>query len=371
MARREYRSGSLWLRGQRFYLRFYQAGKQKAVFLCVKDDLHHSPTCSVVRKLAKEKLATLGVSNPSRDGMKVSDFWNQTYEPHVRQNWAPSTLHSYTDLWERFIEPRFGKMDLGEVRTHQLTEFLTGLSSRLNTNSIKHLRTLLSGIFSHACSTGKIPVNPVRDCKVLTKPRPVQETKAYTLEHLEQIVNALSANPKAQLVVMLCSLQGLRPSEVNGLKWENCDFENSALHLRQSWVLGQESQMKTTSSKASIPLLSPVFNLLQELHRAQGSPLEGWVFPARTGVGPFNIKSFIKKQIIPVLRAASVPWFGLYAGRRGAASILTELTGDPIASSLLLRHDNISTTMTRYIKADRRQLVSGMKLLEEKLNTSS
>jgi hypothetical protein len=75
----------------------------------------------------------------------------------------------------------------------------------------------------------------------------------------------------------------------------------------------------------------------------------------------------VKKIIIPACKRAEVPWFGLYAGRRGAASILTQLTGDLIASSLLLRHSNISTTMTRYIKADRRQLVSGMKLLEEKL----
>jgi hypothetical protein len=60
----------------------------------------------------------------------------------------------------------------------------------------------------------------------------------------------------------------------------------------------------------------------------------------------------------------------LYAGRRGATSTLTQLTGDPIASRLLLRHSNISTTMTRYVRADRRQLISGMKLLEEKVESS-
>jgi integrase len=185
---------------------------------------------------------------------------------------------------------------------------------------------------------------------------------------VEQIVNALQENPKAQLVVLLCSLQGLRPSEVNGLKWEDVDWKALQLHPRRSWVLGQESQMKTTSSAASLPMISPVTELMVKHWRDCGKPSEGWVFPSRSASRPFSIKVFVKKQIIPACKKAGVPWFRLYAGRRGAASILTQLTGDPIASSLLLRHSNISTTMTRYIKADRRQLVSGMKLLEEKLN---
>jgi hypothetical protein len=50
-ARRQYRSGSLWLRGNRFYLRYRVAGKQKAVFWVVKDDEHHSKTTSQSRKL--------------------------------------------------------------------------------------------------------------------------------------------------------------------------------------------------------------------------------------------------------------------------------------------------------------------------------
>jgi integrase len=101
------------------------------------------------------------------------------------------------------------------------------------------------------------------------------------------------------------------------------------------------------------------------------SPSEGWVFPGRNPKVPFSIKVFVKKIIIPACKKADVPWFGLYAGRRGAASILTQLTGNPIASSLLLRHKDISVTMRNYIKADQSQLVSGMKMLEAKVAEKS
>jgi hypothetical protein len=89
-ARREYRSGSLWLIGNRFYLRYRVAGKQKAVFLVVKDDEFHSPTCAAVRKKAKAKLEELGVGSRGRSSeATVADFWKNTYQPHVKQNWAP------------------------------------------------------------------------------------------------------------------------------------------------------------------------------------------------------------------------------------------------------------------------------------------
>jgi hypothetical protein len=105
-ARREYRSGSLWLRGNRFYLRYRVAGKQKAVFLCVKDDKNHSSSSSAVRMLAKKKIEELGLNQSSSVSVTVQDFWNQTYQPHVRANLASSTLVSYTDMWNRRIEPR-------------------------------------------------------------------------------------------------------------------------------------------------------------------------------------------------------------------------------------------------------------------------
>jgi len=39
-----------------------------------------------------------------------------------------------------------------------------------------------------------------------------------------------------------------------------------------------------------------------------------------------------------------------------------------LRASQLLRHKNISVTMTAYIKADRTALANGMKLLEESLS---
>jgi len=57
----------------------------------------------------------------------------------------------------------------------------------------------------------------------------------------------------------------------------------------------------------------------------------------------------------------------LHAFRPGADSILTQLTGDPIAASQLRRDENIRVTITAYVRADRAAPTNGMKLLEESL----
>ena len=76
-----------------------------------------------------------------------------------------------------------------------------------------------------------------------------------------------------------------------------------------------------------------------------------------------NVREFCRRRIRPKLRAKNIPWKGLYAGRRTAATVLTQLTGNPIAASQLLRHRNMGVTMSAYIKSDRAPLISGLKML--------
>jgi integrase len=110
-------------------------------------------------------------------------------------------------------------------------------------------------------------------------------------------------------------------------------------------------------------MIEPLLGFMKAWHAESGEPGKGWVFQNTHGA-PINIRDYVASALKPEIGNG---WKSLYAFRRGAASILTQLTGSPIAASQLLRHKNISVTMTAYIKADRRALVDGMKMLETKL----
>ena len=76
------------------------------------------------------------------------------------------------------------------------------------------MRSLMSGIFSHAAALGQIEYNPMRDAKVLGKVKPPSSTPHYSLGELEDAISALADDPAAQTVIALSGFLGLRPSEI-------------------------------------------------------------------------------------------------------------------------------------------------------------
>jgi len=310
---RKHQRGSIWLRGSSFYIRYYgHDRRQRTEFLCRRDEKHHSKTCRPVKDLASKVMsrvnsgALAGAESPT-----IAEFWEGTYLPFAEKNLRPSTVHSYEDLWDRHIKPHFGDARLATYRSSDATAFLTSLSTKLGRNSVNHIRSLMSGIFSHACA----------QAKVLGKPKATAPTQHHTLGEAEDIVTALAGDAKAQSVIALSCFMGLRPSEIAGLKWE--DVTSAAIHIRRA--------------------------------------RQRMVFPNGKGL-PFHIREFTRGRIRPKLKPGQ--WKGLYSGRRGAATILVGLTGSLVPAQELLRHKSLTTTAMFYKKATASALADGLKMLE-------
>jgi hypothetical protein len=154
-------------------LRYYaQDRRQRTEFLCKRDEKHDSKTCKPVRDIASKVMARVNSGAlAAAESPTVAEFWDGTYLPFAEKNLRPSTVHSYGDLGERHLQPHFGDARLATYRSSDATAFLTGLSAKLGRNSVNHVRSLMSGIFSHACALGKAERNPMREAKVLGKPK--------------------------------------------------------------------------------------------------------------------------------------------------------------------------------------------------------
>jgi integrase len=337
-----------------FFVRYYSSGAQRSHRLCSKDHKFYSRTCRPVKMLADEFMQTVNAGKgPNVKDLTVADFWRETYQPFTVENLRHSTVYGYRHVWAQHLEKHFGTVTLREYRTHMGSAFLTGLSKTLCRSTVQHIRSLASGIFSHAVNLGLIESNPWHDVKVLGKSRPPGDTAHYTLEEAENIISALVEHPDCQTILALACFTGLRPGEIQGLRWS--DIEEDWIHIRRSIVRGKEGGLKTASSTASLPLIAPV-----------KIPLALWRQKAGDNerVFPRDLKTLVKLTIAPTLRAKGLQWKGLYAGRRGAATVLTELTGDALAAKELLRHSNIGVTQQKYVKKIPEALLRGMKLLE-------
>jgi len=145
------------------------------------------------------------------------------------------------------------------------------------------------------------------------------------------------------------------------LQWG--DVDGGHLHIRRSFVRGEVGPTKTPESVASLPLIQPIAGLLELWRPKCPTTNEGWMFPNEHN-RPRDFRDFTQDVMRPAVQAKGHVWKGLYAGRRGAGTMLVELTGNLVAAQELLRHKSMTTTAQFYKKQTRSARANGMKLLE-------
>jgi integrase len=152
------------------------------------------------------------------------------------------------------------------------------------------------------------------------------------------------------------------------LQWG--DVADGILCIRRACVRGVVGPCKTKDSVADLPLIEPVASLLTAWRAKCPPSKDGWVFPrvGHHGGEVLKIQHFCRKTLCPILDKKGLAWKGLYAGRRGAGTMLVELTGNLVAAQELLRHKSLTTTAQFYKKRTQSALTNGMKLLEAAAN---
>ncbi len=377
MKRRErHQTGSVIEIGNAFHVRYWVDGikkdgtpgrVQRSERLCAKDAQHYSCECKAVRMLRDAVMLKVNARQSSaQHDMPVADFWTGVYLPFAEKNLRHSTLHGYKQIWSQHLEKQFEGLTMRGYTTGMASRFLTGLAEKYSRRTLNHIRSTASAIFSHALNLEYVTANPWHGAKTLGKVRDSAGTAHYTLQEAEAILNALIERTDAQLVFALAFFMGLRPSEIAALQWG--DFDGQQIHIRRACVRGRVDDCKTAESVAPLPVIRPVADLLAAWRPNCPKSAEGWILPAqwhgnrKTGV--IDIREFCRAVIRPVLAEKKITWKGLYAGRRGAGTMLVELTGNLVAAQELLRHKSLTTTAMFYKKRTQSALTNGMKLLE-------
>jgi integrase len=179
---------------------------------------------------------------------------------------------------------------------------------------------------------------------------------------------------------------GLRHGEIQGLLWEN--YRDGEMYVSRSIWNGRITDPKTRKGRAPVPVIRQLAERL-ELHRLRcGNPQTGPIFANAAGK-PLALNSVVNRVIIPALnrcqtcrkseqhhqrtdhefeRDGSLPeWHGWHAARRGLASNLYRLGVSDKTIQRILRHANVSTTATYYIKTAADDVRNAMTMLENRI----
>ena len=295
----------------------------------------------------------------------LGEFVDRVYFPNLEGRLRASTMKGYRARWESQLKARCGQFRLRDFRTCDGQKVLAEIARQDGTllrSTLRHLRSLLSGMFRHAIQQGYLSgANPIREVGTPGAAEG-EETYAYSLAEVSRMLLYLPA--PAQGLVAVAAFSGLRRSELAGLLWEN--YSGAEIMVTRSVWEGHVSEPKTRKSKAPVPVITPLAKILDAWREKCGNPTAGVMFASGKGT-PLNPNNVLNRMILPAFRKAGIEWHGWHAFRRGLATNLHALGVQDKVTQAILRHSNVAVTQACYIKTVHADSAAAMKLLEATL----
>ncbi|MEF2549058.1 site-specific integrase [Aurantimonas sp. E1-2-R+4] len=258
-----------------------------------------------------------------------------------------STLATDRGRIERHIKPLLGRLKVKDVTKADVRRFLqdvadgktavdvkTGARGRAIVKGGKGTASrtvgLLGGIFSFAVDQDYVASNVIRGIRRFPDKRGDRFLSAAELARLGDALRSMEqtgSNALGLAIIKLLIFTGARKGEIEGLQWNEVDFERGLLRLRDS----------KTGQKAII-LNPPALEVLVGMNRLEDSP---YVFPASRSDGHYEgtpklWQALRRKAVLNDVRLHDLRHSFASVAVAGGASL-------PIIGALL-GHGNASTT---------------------------
>ena len=209
-----------------------------------------------------------------------------------------------------------------------------------------------------------------------------------TREEQEKFLNACKGH-RFETLFYLALYTGMRIGEILGLTWDNIDFENNIIHVKQSLRYAdvvEEDGTKTTkillqtpktlSSIRDIPIPLKLTQLLKDYKKTYNknkiaftgtiTSYNNFVF-VTNNFTPLN-QSNLRKDFISLLNKSMIPKIKFHGLRHTYATRLFE-EGVPVKTvQALMGHSNINTTMNIYTHVTSNMKIDAAKKLNAIFN---
>jgi integrase len=281
------------------------------------------------------------------------------------KNLEEMTLKGYEEHVLLHINPFIGAKKLSELTAPVVSAFADRLRAEgRSAEMIRRSVRSLGGIFKEARRRGLASHYPTDDLDLdlpeRDDPHPVAPTKA----ELQAIIAGASGRWRPLILVAIFC--GLRASELRGLRWEDVNFEDREISIKQrADAKNRIGKLKSKAAYRSIPMPSMVVNTLREWRLLCPKGEAGLVFPS--GAGKVESHSNVAQRgLEPILRAAGIvvledgldddgkpvkiekPKYGLHSLRHAAASLWIQNGTNAKRIQTLMGHSSITLTFDRY-----------------------
>ena len=298
-----------------------------------------------------------------------ADFWINNY---AIPNLSPKTYERYKSMLKARILPYLGNMYLDKIQPMQLMYLYQELSEctytrknethKLSSKTILEHHRLLHSMLQQAVYWQMIPYNPASRVRPPKARRP--NINFYDDVQTIALIKALEGEElKFRVIILLTIFTGLRRGEVLGLEWQDIDFKNSSVTVRQasqyvSSIGIYTKDPKTETSNRIISIPESITKLLKEYQRKQlkNRLLLGdkWIETNRLFVqsnGAPMHPDTITKWFRQFLEDKNLPHITFHGLRHTHATLLISQGLDVRTVSNRLGHAQTSTTLNIYAHA--------------------
>jgi len=251
MARKRYQRGSLMLRGEVWYGRwwedFYSPEGRRRKYVCQRlGTLEDFPTKKLATRELEQRLAR--VNSPLYRGVSTIQFsqFAVSWEERVLPQMKPSTAINYRSILRKHLAPHFGKMQLAHFSPEIMQDFIVRLGASPKT--VRNVVNCLRSMWQTAESWGYVHHDPFRGVRL---PQMVKTERPYfTLGEIREIL-AVASEPY-RTFYWLAAETGLRAGELCGLRW--CDIGTDELRVRQAAWRGRIQTAKSRAANRPVAL---------------------------------------------------------------------------------------------------------------------
>ncbi len=311
--------GSLQVRGNRWIGLYYVHGKRKFRTL--------GPV-TLSRRAAQALLDDIieADNNEQAKDWRFMEFTNNIVFPLLRGKWKPSTAFTTEERFRLYLYPHIGNEPLKALDRARLQALLADHAKRLSHSVVAHLRWDLSLSMKVAVAEGIITKNPAA---LLYVPRHAKRATTRVLSHdeLATIIDKLAL--RERLIVRLAGQSGMRPGEIEGLKWS--DLKHDGLRITRRIYRRLIDTPKTHHSVRNAVISASTREDLTAWTtlRLTQNP-DAWIFPSENPKHPVSLSNVWLRNIRPQLQPQGLGWVNYQVLRRTASSLLRSIAGaDP------------------------------------------
>ena len=173
--------------------------------------------------------------------LSMQEWVLEFLENYKKNELKVTTYSSYLYIYRNFIEDsELGKMPLDKITTGILQRYYNEkIGEGYNSKTVREIGTIINSAFNMAVKLKMLSENPNLYTSIPKKVK--YEAKVLCKEEVDRIISEAKEEELYPIIVVTV-YTGMRKGEVMALKWENVDFEERKIYIKNSLCRVEDEQ---------------------------------------------------------------------------------------------------------------------------------